>query len=149
MSDVHHDEFFTADDLRRLGSDYLAMKQNEAAQAAQAVAEAKRKVMEELLQPVVVTDEMRARFLQRLRSAAESGQHAFLAMRFPSEFCTDQGRMITAGGAEWPETLVGRPRQFYEIWRDELKPRGYGIRAEILDYRDGMPGDAGLYISWT
>lgn len=69
-----HDEFFTGDDLRSIGSDYLRTKKEEPARHAAVLAEAKRKVIEEMRQPVTVTDEMRRRFLNRLKDAAASGQ---------------------------------------------------------------------------
>lgn len=148
MAEQHHDEFFTADDLRSIGSDYLKAKQEEQARHAAVLAEAKRKVIEEMRQPVTVTDEMRRRFTNRLKDAATSGQTSMQVMRFPSDLCTDQGRAINAGRADWPETLDGRPKQFYQIWKEELQPRGYRLSAEVLDYPDGMPGDIGLILKW-
>lgn len=148
MAEQHHDEFFTADDLRAIGSDYVRAKQEEQARHAAALAEAKRKVIEEMRQPMTVTDEMRRRFLNRLKDAATSGQTSLQVMRFPSDLCTDQGRAINAGRGDWPETLDGRPKQFYEIWKEELQPRGYRLSAEVLDYPDGMPGDIGLILKW-
>jgi len=148
MTDQQHDEFFTADDLRSIGSDYLRAKQEEQARHAAALAEAKRKVIDEMRQPVTVTEEIRRRFLNRLKDAAANGQTSLVVMRFPSDLCTDQGRAINAGRADWPETLDGRPKKFFEIWKEELQPRGYRLSAEVLDYPDGMPGDIGLILKW-
>jgi hypothetical protein len=30
----------------------------------------------------------------------------------------------------------------------ELKPLGFKLNAQILDYPGGMPGDIGLYLRW-
>lgn len=144
----HPDEFFSADDLRSLGSDDLRPKQEEQARHAAALAEAKRKVIEEMRQPITVTDEIRRRILNRLKGAATSGQTSLQVMRPPSDHCTDQGRAIHAGRADWPEPLDGRPKQFFQIWKEELQPRGYRLCAEGLDYPDGMPGDIGLILKW-
>jgi hypothetical protein len=40
------------------------------------------------------------------------------------------------------------PKEIYEFWRRQFKPKGYHIRFEILDYPGGMPGDVGIALSW-
>jgi len=35
-----------------------------------------------------------------------------------------------------------------EVWEENLKPLGFGLRAEVIDYPHGMPGDVGLYCHW-
>ncbi len=101
-----------------------------------------------LMVPVEVTQERLAGFMLRVRQAAEQGQKDLLVLRFPSDLCTDRGRAINNSEADWPATLVGVPKQMVEVWESELKPLGYGLRAEVIDYPDGMPGDVGLYCHW-
>jgi hypothetical protein len=48
----------------------------------------------------------------------------------------------------WEETLEGRPKLGYEFWRDHLRPLGFGLRAEVLEYPGGMPGDIGFFLIW-
>jgi hypothetical protein len=48
----------------------------------------------------------------------------------------------------WPETLQGRPRQGYLTWKEKLQPLGYHLKAQIVDWPNGVPGDIGLYLSW-
>jgi hypothetical protein len=102
----------------------------------------------QLMTPVEVTPERLANFMTRLRQAAAQGQSRLLVLRFPSDLCTDRGRAINNRFAGWEDTLVGLPKQMVEAWREHLKPLGYGLRAEVLDYPGGMPGDIGLFCQW-
>lgn len=86
--------------------------------------------------------------LHRLRLAAEQGKKELQVMRFPNALCTDGGRAINNVEAGWPETLTGRPRQAFEFWRDRLQPCGYGLRAMIVDWPQGMPGDVAFFLTW-
>ena len=49
---------------------------------------------------------------------------------------------------DWPETLTGRPRQAYEFWRDQLRPAGYRLKAMIVEWPGGLPGDVGFFLQW-
>ena len=33
-------------------------------------------------------------------------------------------------------------------WKRDLKPHGFGLAAQILEFPDGIPGDAGLILVW-
>jgi hypothetical protein len=33
-------------------------------------------------------------------------------------------------------------------WQRDLKPHGFGLAAQILEFPDGIPGDAGLILIW-
>jgi hypothetical protein len=68
--------------------------------------------------------------------------------RFPNHICTDNGRAINQVEEGWEQTLTGVPKEIYEFWKRQLKPRGYHIRYEIIDYPGGMPGDVGIFLSW-
>ena len=86
--------------------------------------------------------------LERALEAAARGEKEYLLLRFPSELCEDGGRMINAPDPDWPETLRGPAADVYARWRDELKPRGFGLAARILEFPGGFPGDAGLTLTW-
>ena len=90
--------------------------------------------------------------LQTLRAAmrleAERGGTKHLALRVPSGICTDDGRMINSGQPGWPATLRGEAADLYRLWETELKPKGFHLWAEILDFPNGMPGEVGLTLSW-
>ena len=70
-------------------------------------------------------------------------------MRFPSALCTDKGRAINNAEPDWPATLTGRPRQAYEFWKEHLQPAKYKLRAMIIDWPGGLPGDVAFFLSWS
>lgn len=85
---------------------------------------------------------------EHIMEAARRGETSVLAYRFPSEICTDGGRAINNNLPNWPDTLVGQPREVYGYWRNRLKPAGYRLSVKILDYPHGIPGDAGVFFGW-
>ena len=36
----------------------------------------------------------------------------------------------------------------FQLWQTHLKPRGYKIRYQIVDFPGGMPGDIAITLSW-
>jgi hypothetical protein len=71
-----------------------------------------------------------------------------LALRFPSTYCTDGGRAINSFEPDWPKTLTGFAKRAHEFWQKELEPQGYKVRAQIMDFPGGMPGDVGIFLKW-
>ncbi|WP_029349259.1 hypothetical protein [Bosea sp. 117] len=146
------ESFMSATDLRGY-MDKLAMAQaNEAVEAMESANRAKEALAKQLAEPIDLTPEklheIAQSLLVKLRLAAERGETELMVMRFPNNLCTDRGRAINNTEERWPETLIGRPRQAYELWRDRLKPAGYGLAAMIVDWPNGMPGDVGLFLTW-
>ena len=92
--------------------------------------------------------EIKASLQSKLRSAAQRGVSELMVMRFPTALCTDKGRAINNADKDWPETLTGRPRQAYEFWRDQLRPAGYRLKAMIVEWPGGLPGDVGFFLQW-
>lgn len=95
-----------------------------------------------------LTDGQWREMMSRARAAAANGLTEHLLIRFPSQLCADGGRAINAPDAHWPETLRGEPGDVYRRWRNELRPRGFRIAAQIIDFPDGLPGDAALFLIW-
>ena len=113
---------------------------------------ARRDLIKSLLEPVVVTPEkiaeVKRRVLGQLRTAAKKGDKEAMVMRFPNDLCTDKGRALNSMEKDWPTTLIGRPLQAFEFWRDHLQPQGYGLKAMIVEWPQGIPGDVGLFVTW-
>lgn len=86
---------------------------------------------------------------KKIRHAVDNGLFEVMVMRFPSTLCTDKGRAINNALDNWPETLPGKARDLYETWLERAKPRGYHLRAYIVDFPNGMPGDVGMFINWA
>jgi hypothetical protein len=86
---------------------------------------------------------------RKFLTAAKAGETEMVVFSFPSQLCTDGGRMINNALEGWQETLVGKPRSIYKAWRRYLKDKGYRFHARVLDYPQGMLGDIGLAIVWA
>jgi hypothetical protein len=140
---------FSATDLRRL------MAEREAAQAAEKLRQAterearQKAVYEEFQKPPERTrEQIMALVTQLVRRAAEDGSSEVQVYRFPASLCADRGRAINNFDANWPKSLAGRAQLAYEFWQQDLQPLGFGLKAQILDYPDGFPGDVGLFLTW-
>ena len=83
-----------------------------------------------------------------VRRAAEQGLHELQVISFPATYCNDHGRRINNLEADWADSLDGFAKRAYDFYVTELRPLGYKIRAQVLDYPGGMPGEIGLFLSW-
>jgi hypothetical protein len=137
----------SAEDMRDVieqkHKDKLAEQQKKAAAAAE-----EKKHQEEAFLARKLTQGFIDQVMHRIREAAESGATEIMVGRFPSAWCTDSGRKINAPEASWPDTLQGIAKEFYEFWERDLKPRGFHLHVQILDFPGGMPGDVGAFLSW-
>ena len=120
-----------------------AMKAHEAAEAE------KQALLDRLSRPSGLSDdEVMEKAAIIVNRAVENGMTSVQVFRFPNHICTDNGRAINQVEDGWENTLTGIPKEIYEFWKRQLKPRGYHIRYEIIDYPGGMPGDVGIFLSW-
>jgi hypothetical protein len=142
------DAFFAAADLKALVERQQQVKAAAEKKHTDEAQAAKKALLKELEKPVEVTEQQVANALAKFRNAAAAGQSELVVFTFPSQLCTDRGRMINNALEGWQETLVGKPRSVYEAWQRYLKDKGYRFQARVLDYVDGMPGEIGLIISW-
>ena len=147
------ESFMSADDLRVYMTELEMAKASKALGAMDKAELARRKLVAALQEEIAVTPEKIAEIKRSLanktRAAAERGEREVLVMRFPSALCTDRGRAINNAEADWPTTLTGRPRQAYEFWKEHLQPAKYGLKAMIIDWPEGMPGDVAFFLSWS
>src|SRR5436190_913691 len=102
----------------------------------QAAAEAeKRKLIERLSKPSGLTEEEKVELASTvIRRAVRNGLTEVQVYRFPHTLCTDNGRAINQQEPGWEKTLMGIAQEIYQLWFDHLKPRGYRIRFQILDF---------------
>jgi hypothetical protein len=131
----------------------IALKEAEKASAAmreRTAAEAeKQALMERFSKPSGVSDQDRmARAAAIIKRAADNGLTEVLIVRFPNELCTDRGRAINQTEPGWEKTLTGLPKELFEFFDKYLKPRGYRVAYQIVDFPDGMPGDIGVTLKW-
>ncbi|MEM7213744.1 MAG: hypothetical protein AAF479_17995 [Pseudomonadota bacterium] len=84
----------------------------------------------------------------RLQRAAEEGRNELMVGKFPCHWTTDRGRAINNQDPAWPDTLQGIAKTFVEYFDREMKPKGFKLRLEIINFPGGMPGDVGAFIGW-
>ncbi|MGV2981293.1 hypothetical protein ACERNI_13955 [Camelimonas sp. ID_303_24] len=145
--------FMSADDLRSYMADLEMARASRLESAMSKAEEAQRKLIKTLKETIVVTpekvEEIKHNISFKTRAAAKRGETDVLVMRFPSQLCTDGGRAINNAEAGWPDTLTGRPKQAFEFWKEHLQPIGYRLRALIIDWPGGLPGDVAFFLSWS
>jgi hypothetical protein len=140
---------FSAADLRRRMAEREAAKAVEELRHMQELEEKQKAVIEEFHKPPARTpDQLMQLLMQLVNQAAERGQSEVQVYRFPNTLCTDRGRRINNSEPDWDKTLEGRPKLGFEFWREQLRPLGFGLKAEILEYPGGMPGDVGFFLTW-
>ena len=140
---------FSATDIKRRMAEREAAKAAEEARRMQVQEEQQKAVMAEFHKPPDRTPEqVLQQVMQLVSQAAERGQSEVQVYRFPNTMCTDRGRRINNSEAGWETTLEGRPKAGYEFWRSQLQPLGFGLKAEVVEYPGGMPGDIGFFLTW-
>ena len=126
-----------------------AAKASAALKAQDAEEAEKRALLDRLSKPSGLSDDevmLKASII--INRAVENGQMSVQIFRFPNHLCTDNGRAINQAEPGWESTLTGIPLEILEFWRRQLKPRGYHIQYQILDFPHGMPGDVVVTLSW-
>jgi hypothetical protein len=96
-----------------------------------------------------VSDEERAIIRTAIMSAVGQGKMETLVYSFPSSLCTDRGRAINNGERDWPETLQGKAKELYDRYTEVARPQGYRLKAMIINFPGGIPGDVGFFLSWA
>ena len=140
---------FSAADIKRRMTEREVQKAAEELRHMKEQEEKQKAVMDEFHKPPERTPEQLMQLImQLLNRAAERGQSEVQVYRFPNSLCSDRGRRINNSETDWEQTLEGRPRAGYEFWRDHLRPLGFHLRAQVLDYPGGMPGDIGCFLTW-
>ena len=140
---------FSADAIKRRMGERETAKAAEELRHMREQEEKQKAVMAEFHKPPERTPDQLMHFVMQLVDhAAEQGQSEVQIYRFPNELCSDRGRRINNSEPGWETTLDGRPKAAYEFWHDHLRPLGFGLKAEIVDYPGGMPGDVGFSLTW-
>jgi|SRR4051795_7423320 len=142
------DVFMSVKELKSYVEEVEMAKVKQTFGASQRADQAKQELMARLMSNDPISPDRIRAFLNRVKTAAATGGTELLIGRFPSELCSDHGRAINQAEEDWPETLTGLPRQAYQVWKEKLQPLGYKLKALIIDWPDGRPGDVGMFISW-
>jgi hypothetical protein len=116
-----------------------------------AVAEAEKKqLLDNLTKPSGVSDEEALKRVAIIvERAVTNGLTEVQVYRFPNALCTDHGRAINQQEPGWEATLTGLPKEMYEFWDRQLRPLGYKLKVQIIDFPGGVPGDVGITLKWV
>ena len=140
---------FSVADLKRRMAEREAAKAAEEVRHMQEQEEKQKAVMAEFHKPPERSpDQLMELVMGLVNRAAERGESEVQVYRFPNALCSDGGRRINNAEPDWHDSLEGRPKFGYEFWHDHLRPLGFGLKAEVLEYPGGKPGDIGFFLTW-
>jgi uncharacterized glyoxalase superfamily metalloenzyme YdcJ len=110
----------------------------------------KKALIDRLTKPSGVSEEEALkRAAAVINRAVKNGLTEVEVLRFPNALCTDHGRAINNNLEHgWEKTLTGVPKEMYDFWERQLKPRGYKVRFQVADFSGGVPGDIAITLKW-
>lgn len=138
----------SAAELRRLADERETLRMQELREQKARTEAHERELHDSFMSIPEIPADALDRLMRAVKNAVNQDRGEVLVMRFPSDFCTDGGRAINNFDPDWPNSLQGKAKVANEFFKEHLQPLGYKIRAEILSYPNGMPGDVGLYFCW-
>ena len=138
-----------AKEIQRQAALADAEKAEQYAQKLAAAEAEKRALIERLSKPSGLSEDEKIQLAANvIQRAVRNGLSEVQVYRFSNSLCTDRGRAINQREPGWENTLTGIPREIHQLWSDYLKPRGYRILYQIVDFPGGMPGDISIVLSW-
>ena len=135
------------DQLHKISEDTAMAKAKEALAKMKLEEEQKKSLHDAFMSREPPPDALKD-LMRTVRQLAEQGETEMLALQFPANYLDDHGRKINNLEPDWPASLTGFAKRAYEFYERNLKPHGYKVRAQIMDYPGGMPGDVGIYLVW-
>ena len=149
MSKTIDDLLPTAGEIQKQTALHEAEKADQYARRLAAAEAEKRALIERLSKPSGLTEDEKVKLASTvIQRAVRNGLTEVQVYRFPNQLCSDRGRRINNSQPDWEQTLEGRPKAAYEFWHEHLRPLGFGLKAEVVEYPGGMPGDIGFFLTW-
>ena len=125
----------------------------EAGKRARMLADAeteKKALLDQLSKPSGISEEEAIRrAIAIIERAMNNRMTEVEVFRFPNQLCTDRGRAINQHEHGWEKTLTGSPKEIYQLWEKYFRPRGYKLKAQIVDFPGGTPGDIAMTLGWA
>jgi hypothetical protein len=150
MSSKIDDLLPTAKEIRQQAAIKESEKAEEHLRHLAAAESAQRDLIEKLSQPSGLSEDEKVRLASTvIQRAVRNGLNEVQVYRFPNILCTDRGRAINQMEPGWEKTLTGIPLEIFQLWSDHLKPRGYRIKYQIVDFPGGTPGDISIVLAWA
>ncbi|HMR33702.1 MAG TPA: hypothetical protein PKA13_23475 [Geminicoccaceae bacterium] len=140
-------DLVTPNDLKRIADEIEARKARETIEKLRKLEADQDELHRAFLERDIRAD-VKERVSSAVRRAAENGQHEIQALKFPAAWTSDRGRRINNGEQDWPASLEGFAKRSYDFYLKELQPVGYKVRAEVLSYNEGVPGEIAIYLGW-
>jgi hypothetical protein len=139
----------TAKEIQKQAALQEAEKAEQAAERLAAAEAEKRALIDRLTKPSGLTEDEKVKLASTvIQRAVRNGLTEVQVYRFPNSLCTDRGRAINQQEPGWEKTLQGIPAEIFQLWSDYLKPRGYRIKYQIVDFPGGVPGDISITLAW-
>jgi hypothetical protein len=149
MPDSIDDLIPNATQIRKEAALKEAEKADDYARVIAAAEAEKRALIERLTRPSGKSEAEKIQLASTvIQRAVRNGLTEVQVYRFPNSLCTDKGRAISQQEPGWEDTLTGIPKEIFQLWTDYLKPRGYRIGYQVIEYPGGMPGDIAVTIAW-
>ena len=134
-------------DLNEIISDAEMKKMDEERQRKQTRERQLRELREAFMERGIHPEVM-DRLNKVIRIAAEQGRKEVQVITFPASFCSDGGRRINNMLPDWPDSLEGFARKAYDFYQKELRPLGYKLHAQVIDFPGGVPGEIAFLLKW-
>lgn len=96
-----------------------------------------------------VTENEIATVRRLVMNAVRDGKLEAMVYSFPSDLCSDSGRAINSNDPDWPKTLRGKAKEFFDRYQEFGKPQGFKLKAMVINFPGGIPGDVGFFLSWA
>lgn len=141
------DVLLTPDELHKI-TEETAAKEKKDAREAEAKAEQHRQTAQKAFMERQLRPDAMSYVMAGVRHAAEQGKHEFLVLQFPAEDLSDGGRRVNNMLPDWPASLQGLAKRAYDFYEEKLKPAGFKLHAQVLDYPGGRLGDVGFILAW-
>jgi hypothetical protein len=139
----------SATQIRKEAALKEAEKAEEYARLTAAAESEKHALIERLGRPSGKSEDEKIKLASTvIQRAVRNGLTEVQVYRFPNSLTTDRGRAINQQEPGWENTLTGIPKEIFQLWTDYLKPRGYRIRYQIVEFPGGVPGDIAITIAW-
>jgi hypothetical protein len=139
----------TAKEIQKQAAIKEAEKAADYAKKLAVIEAEKRALIDKLSKPSGLSEDEKVKLASTvIQRAVRQGLSEVRVYRFPNSLCTDRGRAINLQEPGWEKTLTGIPLEIFQLWTDYLKPRGYRILYQVVDFPDGMPGDIGIDLAW-
>ena len=90
-----------------------------------------------------VNEEEIAMVRRLVSNAVKDGKMEAMVYSFPSDLCTDSGRAVNNNDPNWPATLQGKAKEFFERYEKIARPQGYKLKAMVINFPAGCRGTSG------